>query len=121
MKDSNSFHSCCMDTFPPLFYLTQHSMELIKTVHNLNEKKRHDGTYLRSKLGLIRVEDRCLRAVRIMLHFSPPWRQAGRTSGATIHALARKVIVDRGGWWKRETGVAHGLLRGKMKLRHYYR
>jgi len=36
MKDSNTFHACCMDTFPPIFYLNSESMRLIAAVHEYN-------------------------------------------------------------------------------------
>ena len=36
MKDSNSFHALCIDTFPPLFYLNQTSHRVIYFVHFLN-------------------------------------------------------------------------------------
>lgn len=41
MKDSNSFHACCLDTFPPISYLTPESLEIISAVHEYNaEVKR---------------------------------------------------------------------------------
>lgn len=39
MKDSNSFHACCLDTFPPISYLTPDSMEIIAAVHEYNKEK----------------------------------------------------------------------------------
>lgn len=38
MKDSNSFHACCLDTFPPILYLTPESIEIISAVHEYNDK-----------------------------------------------------------------------------------
>ena len=38
MKDSNSFHACCLDTFPPFLYLTPESMEIISAAHEYNNK-----------------------------------------------------------------------------------
>lgn len=37
MKDSNSFHSVCLDSSPPIFYLNDTSKKIIKLVHKLNE------------------------------------------------------------------------------------
>lgn len=37
MKDSNSFHSVCLDSFPPIFYLNDTSKKIIKLVHKINE------------------------------------------------------------------------------------
>lgn len=37
MKDSNSFHAVCLDSFPPIFYLNDTSKKIIKLVHKINE------------------------------------------------------------------------------------
>lgn len=37
MKDSNSFHAICQDTYPPCVYLNQVSHEIISFVHDYNE------------------------------------------------------------------------------------
>lgn len=36
MKDSNSFHAVCLDSYPPIFYLNDTSKKVIKLVHELN-------------------------------------------------------------------------------------
>jgi diphosphomevalonate decarboxylase len=36
MRDSNSFHACCMDTYPPLFYLNDKSKQIINFVNEFN-------------------------------------------------------------------------------------
>lgn len=38
MKDSNSFHACCLDTLPPISYLNSESMRIIAAVHEFNEQ-----------------------------------------------------------------------------------
>lgn len=38
MKDSNSFHACCLDTFPPISYLNSESFEVISAVHEFNNE-----------------------------------------------------------------------------------
>jgi len=40
MKDSNSFHAVCLDTFPPIFYLNDTSRGIIALVHELNRVAR---------------------------------------------------------------------------------
>ena len=36
MKDSNNMHACMLDTWPPLVYMNQGSLEIIRRVHELN-------------------------------------------------------------------------------------
>ncbi|EPY53329.1 diphosphomevalonate decarboxylase [Schizosaccharomyces cryophilus OY26] len=36
MTDSNQFHACCLDTFPPIFYLNDTSRAIIRVVENIN-------------------------------------------------------------------------------------
>lgn len=36
MKDSNSFHATCLDTFPPIFYMNDTSKKIIKLCHQIN-------------------------------------------------------------------------------------
>lgn len=38
MKDSNSFHACCLDTYPPIKYLTDDSFQLMNLVHQRNRE-----------------------------------------------------------------------------------
>ncbi|XP_041654963.1 diphosphomevalonate decarboxylase [Cheilinus undulatus] len=40
MKDSNQFHATCLDTYPPIFYLSSVSQQVINMVHRYN---RHYG------------------------------------------------------------------------------
>lgn len=37
MKDSNSFHATCLDSFPPIFYMNDTSKKIIKLCHLIND------------------------------------------------------------------------------------
>lgn len=36
MQDSNQFHSTCLDTYPPIFYMNDVSKTIIRLVHVIN-------------------------------------------------------------------------------------
>lgn len=36
MADSNQFHACCLDTYPPIFYMNDVSRRIIRVVHDIN-------------------------------------------------------------------------------------
>jgi diphosphomevalonate decarboxylase len=38
MRDSNSFHACCADTYPPIFYMNDVSRASIRAVESINSK-----------------------------------------------------------------------------------
>jgi diphosphomevalonate decarboxylase len=37
IKDSNQFHAICLDTTPPIFYLSEFSQFVIELVHRYND------------------------------------------------------------------------------------
>ncbi|NXY26327.1 MVD1 decarboxylase, partial [Atrichornis clamosus] len=41
MRDSNQFHATCLDTFPPIFYLTDLSRHIITLIHRYNAHHGH--------------------------------------------------------------------------------
>ncbi len=43
MKDSNSFHAVCLDTFPPIFYLNDVSRSIIALITELNRASVENG------------------------------------------------------------------------------
>lgn len=50
MKDSNQFHATCLDTYPPIFYLSGVSKQIISLVHRYN---KHYGETRVSYLRII--------------------------------------------------------------------
>lgn len=45
MKDSNQFHACCLDTFPPIFYLNDISRAIIRVITEYNNATGKPGEY----------------------------------------------------------------------------
>ena len=37
MKESNSLHACCLDTYPPIFYMNETTKSIISLVHDINK------------------------------------------------------------------------------------
>ena len=37
MQESNSLHSVCLDTYPPIFYMNETTKNLISLIHDLND------------------------------------------------------------------------------------
>lgn len=42
MKDSNAFHACCLDTYPPLVYMNDVSHAIAEMVHAYNDLSREN-------------------------------------------------------------------------------
>ena len=40
MKDSNDMHATCLDSYPPIFYLSDISKEIIYAIHDLNDSEK---------------------------------------------------------------------------------
>ena len=38
MRDSNSFHACCLDTYPPIFYMNETSKKVVRLVEAFNKR-----------------------------------------------------------------------------------
>ena len=36
MKESNSLHACCLDTYPPIFYMNETTKSICSLIHDLN-------------------------------------------------------------------------------------
>ncbi|VEU24102.1 DEKNAAC105313 [Brettanomyces naardenensis] len=39
MKDSNSFHAVCLDSYPPIFYMNDTSKRIVKIINELNKSQ----------------------------------------------------------------------------------
>ncbi|KAJ3128203.1 diphosphomevalonate decarboxylase [Nowakowskiella sp. JEL0407] len=80
MKDSNSFHAVCLDTFPPIFYLTDVSKAVISVVTAYNELVKVNGKGYRAAYTFDAGPNAVIYAPKqyipeilaIMTHFFPP-------------------------------------------------
>jgi diphosphomevalonate decarboxylase len=53
IKDSDSFHDCCADTIPPIYYLNETSKIIQNFVKKFNEKKGYKKSCYTFDAGFI--------------------------------------------------------------------
>lgn len=82
MKDSNQFHATCLDTYPPIFYLSSVSQRVISLVHRYN---RHYGetrvayTFDAGPNAVIfTLQQHVAEFVQLVQHFFPPENNGGQ-------------------------------------------
>ncbi|TNN74954.1 Diphosphomevalonate decarboxylase [Liparis tanakae] len=82
MKDSNQFHATCLDTYPPIFYLSSVSQRVISLVHRYN---RHYGetrvayTFDAGPNAVIyMLQQHVPEFVQAVQHFFPPESNGGQ-------------------------------------------
>ncbi|XP_018523543.1 diphosphomevalonate decarboxylase [Lates calcarifer] len=82
MKDSNQFHATCLDTYPPIFYLSSVSQQIISLVHRYN---RHYGetrvayTFDAGPNAVIfTLQQHVPEFVQVVQHFFPPDTNGGQ-------------------------------------------
>ncbi|KAJ1565667.1 diphosphomevalonate decarboxylase [Nowakowskiella sp. JEL0078] len=86
MKDSNSFHAVCLDTFPPIFYMTDVSKAVISVITAYNEAVKVNGKGYRAAYTFDAGPNAVIYAPRehipeilaIANHFFPPPADAGK-------------------------------------------
>jgi len=76
MQESNQFHACCLDSFPPIFYMNETSKMIIKAVHMYNAYKgaiRAAYTYDAGPNAVIYFErGEAKELLAFLLHIFPP-------------------------------------------------
>jgi len=108
MKDSNQFHAVCADTYPPMFYLSDTSCQLIELVHAFNEL--HDQcrvayTFDAGPNCCLLMEEHTLREfLPFFCHYFPNRKEDKFIRGSTA------PNVDSSGW---RLGASDGA--GKME------
>ncbi|XP_075996469.1 diphosphomevalonate decarboxylase [Genypterus blacodes] len=81
MKDSNQFHATCMDTFPPIFYLSQVSQRIISLVHRYNSYSRETRVAYTFDAGpnavIFTLQQHVDEFAALVQHFFPPETNGG--------------------------------------------
>ncbi|RZC33384.1 diphosphomevalonate decarboxylase [Asbolus verrucosus] len=76
MQDSNQFHSVCLDTYPPCFYMNDVSRAIIEMVHAYNEYKGSNKVAYTFDAGpnacLYLLEDHVEEIVALINEIFPP-------------------------------------------------
>ncbi|KAM6223165.1 diphosphomevalonate decarboxylase [Rhynchocyon petersi] len=76
MKDSNQFHATCLDTFPPISYLTDTSRRIMHLVHRFNSHHGQTRVAYTFDAGpnavIFTLEDTVAEFVAAVTHCFPP-------------------------------------------------
>ena len=76
MKDSNSLHSVCLDTFPPCVYMNQTSHAIVEFVHKINQLQKEYKVAYTFDAGpnacLFLLERDLPLVLGLALHYFPP-------------------------------------------------
>ncbi|XP_041842384.1 diphosphomevalonate decarboxylase [Melanotaenia boesemani] len=76
MKDSNQFHATCLDTYPPIFYLSSVSQQVIHLVHRYNRHYEETRVAYSFDAGpnavIFTLQQYVPEFVRVVQHFFPP-------------------------------------------------
>ncbi|KAM6943375.1 diphosphomevalonate decarboxylase [Xenentodon cancila] len=76
MKDSNQFHATCLDTYPPIFYLSGVSQQVIHLVHRYNKYYGETRVAYSFDAGpnavIFTLQQYAPELVRVVQHFFPP-------------------------------------------------
>lgn len=100
MKDSNQFHATCLDTYPPIFYLSSVSQQVINLVHRYN---RHYGetrlayTFDAGPNAVIyTLQQHVPEFVQAVQHFFPPEINGGQfVKGLPVNHVALSEDLRR--------------------------
>jgi diphosphomevalonate decarboxylase len=85
MKDSDSFHACCADTTPPIYYMNETSKQVVDLVNKYNElvgAKKVAYTFDAGPNAVLYIADKThlLQMLSLIYHFFPPGQQDSERS-----------------------------------------
>uniref|UniRef100_A0A3Q1H0G6 Diphosphomevalonate decarboxylase n=2 Tax=Anabas testudineus TaxID=64144 RepID=A0A3Q1H0G6_ANATE len=82
MKDSNQFHATCLDTYPPIFYLSSVSHQVINLVHRYNSHYGETRVAYTFDAGpnavIFTLQQHVPEFVQVVQHFFPPETNGGQ-------------------------------------------
>ncbi|XP_046356600.2 diphosphomevalonate decarboxylase-like isoform X2 [Haliotis rufescens] len=75
MKESNQFHAVCLDTYPPISYMTDTSRQIVRLVHAFNKQCTHTKVAYTFDAGpnacLYLLEEDVARVVSLIKYYFP--------------------------------------------------
>ena len=89
-RDSNNFHACCLDTDPPIFYLSDVSRAAIAAVNHVNKTAGRTVAAYTFDAG-----------PNAVIYYLEKDAQA-------VEGVFRSVLADKEGWKSTDTGVEPG-------------
>ena len=98
MQDSNQFHSVCLDTYPPIFYLNDISSSIIQLITAYNQHHKQTRAAYTFDAGpnavLYLLKKDVPDVLRLILHFFPPSSQQDSSSYFNNHSLLKEINVS---------------------------
>ncbi|NWX62860.1 MVD1 decarboxylase, partial [Promerops cafer] len=89
MRDSNQFHATCLDTFPPIFYLTDVSRHIIALAHRYNAHHGHTKVAYTFDAGpnavIFALADTVAEFVEVVRRSFPPATNGDQYGNATSY------------------------------------
>jgi diphosphomevalonate decarboxylase len=101
MQDSNQFHACCLDTFPPVFYLNDTSRRIIQLVHRLNEAAGRTVAGYTFDAGpnavIFTLKEDAARVLALLLAYFPAAAPGAAAASAFESSAAFDALRERAG------------------------
>ncbi|KAK6185957.1 hypothetical protein SNE40_008084 [Patella caerulea] len=94
MKDSNQFHAICLDTYPPISYMTDVSRQIVRFVHSFNNHSGETKVAYTFDAGpnacLYLLEKDLGRVISLVNHFFP-----AQDNGLNLKVQGLPVSIDK--------------------------